>query len=180
MKNLLVILAFLFTISCENDPLSSGDTSVTTDEEVSIKTNPCTLIDEVEIKEILSLPMDAPSEIKNTERTYPTCFYKWKTIQFSKKMKIGDTEKEIDYPTEMSIVLVDNATKEMYKKSTKVYKDGQAVNDVGEMATWGGQMNQLSFLSNGYMVHLHLQKSNDAEENKAVAIKMADLISKGL
>jgi len=137
---------------------------------------PCDLLTESEIKKTFSISEAEPAEIKNVVRTYPTCFYKWESISFSKTSIIGGNEVSIDYPTEVSIVVVKNASEEMYQTSTRVYKDGQAQQGIGDMAIWGGGMSQLTFLSKGYMIHLNVQMSDVEMINKENAIKLSAFI----
>jgi len=183
MNKFLLILAILpFCISCGNG--ETTDTEASTKMETSMvkdtEKSPCELVSEATIEKILSIPLDTPTEVNNAMRTYPTCFYTWETVQFSETKKIGNKDMSIDFPTEVTIVLVKNATKSMFQTSVKVYKDRQTQNDVGEMAVWGDQMSQLSFLTKGYMIHLYVKMSSDATENKNKALKISEEIIENL
>lgn len=78
------------------------------------------------------------------------------------------------------IVLVANANKSMYERSIVVYKDAEKITGLGEMATWGEGMSQVSFLSNGNLIHLHLKVSGKNSENKNKAIELAKLVTERL
>ncbi len=181
MKKYLCIISILIITVAGNSKTSTfssedekphGDIIV----ENEIEKLPCDLLTESDIKKTLSISEEEHAEIKNVVRTYPTCFYKWESISFSKTSIIGGNEVSIDYPTEVTIVVVKNASEEMYQTSTKVYKDGQAQQGIGDMAIWGGGMSQLTFLSKGYMIHLNVQMSNVEMINKENAIKLSALI----
>jgi hypothetical protein len=185
MKNILLIIFISFSISSDAFSMSHQNDAVTPfhgeeTEEVGLSNkeekSPCNLISEKEIKRLFSIPENVETEIENTLRTYPTCFYKWESIKFSETKKFGNNEISIDYPTELTIVLVKNATEKSYEASIKAYRDGQSQNGIGEMATWGGQMSQITFLSHGYLIHVHAKKSAIETENKEIAIKIAELI----
>jgi len=184
MKKILFIIILSATIGCGNNNSTPSNDQETPEAKVStaneIEKSPCELVSESDIKNLFSIPENVTTDINNTVRTYPTCFYKWKTIQFSETKKIGNSEVSINYPTEMSIVLVKDATEKMYETSIKVYKDGATENGIGDMATWGGKMSQLTFLSNGYMIHLFVKKSAIESENKEIANKIAALITEQL
>tara|TARA_R110002167_G_scaffold29771_5_gene99104 strand:+ start:1087 stop:1611 length:525 start_codon:yes stop_codon:yes gene_type:complete len=170
----------MLTISCGNksskrsveDKNPQGDAIAVNDMEKS----PCELLTESEIKKSLSIPNEAVTEFKDVVRTYPSCFYKWEAFTFSKSRKLGGQEVSVDYPTEVGIVVVKNATEKMFQTSTKVYKDGQAQQGIGEMAVWGTRMSQLTFLAKGKMIHLNVSMSNVVNENKAQALSLAALI----
>ena len=85
-------------------------------------------------------------------------------------------EYTIDYPSEISLVLVANANQKMFETSTAVYKDGETVGGLGDNAMWGVKMLQLTFLAKGYMIHLHVSMSSDQAEDKENAIVLAGKI----
>lgn len=184
-KAILLITACIFAIACGNSETSKSENSqteaVTTEKEAISSTNesatsPCGFVSEAKIKEVLALPTDAIAEIKDVKRTYPTCFYKWDTVAFTKTQTIGGQEINLDYPAEATIVLVKNANKKMFEMSTKVYKDGESQNGIGDMAIWGSKMSQLTFLAKGTMIHLQVRVTKDAAANKAKAVALAALI----
>jgi len=124
----------------------------------------------------LTIPADAPTEVKDEMRTYPTCFYKWESVNYSTTKTIGGREISLEYPAETTLVLVKEATQAMFTASTKVYKDGVSQDGIGEMAVWGEQMSQLTFLAKGTMVHVNVKVSADAASNRAKAVELASLI----
>ncbi|CAM3307381.1 hypothetical protein [Aequorivita lipolytica] len=184
-KSLLLIAICIFTVACGNSETSKAENSQS-DATVSEKddstaenenaTSPCGLVTETKIKEVLGIPADDLTEIKDVMRTYPSCFYKWETIAFTTKKSIAGQEVILNYPAEASIVLVKNATEKMFGISTKVYKDGVAIDGIGDLAIWGSTMSQLTFLTKGTMIHLHVRISDDATANKVKAVELAALI----
>jgi len=170
MKRMLfVITAFIFLVSCgKDDSTSKKDKS------------PCSLISETEIKEILSLPEEAPTTMKDEVLTFPTCSYKWETLTYEDQIEISGRIITYDEAYSMMIVLVSDANKSMYERSIVVYKDAEKVSGLGEMATWGESMSQVTFLANGHLVHLHLKVSATKSENKSKAIELAKLVEERL
>lgn len=136
----------------------------------------CQLIGEKEIKRILSIPSDANSSIKDVVRTYPTCFYKWEAIKIEEEKIIAGNKFRSNYPAELSLVLVQSANEKMFETSVTTYKDGVDVKGIGEAAIWGDQLSQLTILSNGTMVHIHVKVSTESEDNKMKAIEVAKKI----
>ena len=172
MKKLLFIIsAFILLSSCVNNKSK---------EKSPENESPCSLVTEAEIKEILSIPQDAVTTMEDVDYTYPTCSYEWETLIYVKKMTMSGQDLELEYPYSLMIVLVDNADDAMFEQSTVVYKDGEKLSGLGDMATWGDSMSQLTFLSGGKMIHLNLKTSDNANENKEKAIKLAKLIEKRL
>ncbi|WP_157429266.1 hypothetical protein [Aequorivita sublithincola] len=184
-KSLLLIVACIFAIACGNSETSKAESTqteaITNEKEaapevIESASSPCGFVTEEKIKEILGIPADDLAEIKDVVRTYPTCFYKWKTTAFTTKKTVAGQEISLNYPAEASIVLVENANEKMFGISTKVYKDGVTVDGIGDMATWGSRMSQLTFLAKGTMIHLHVRISDDAAANKVKAVALAALI----
>lgn len=184
-KALLLIFVFTLTIACGNSETSkaeNGQTEVVTTEKADAPkatekaSSPCGFVTEAKMKEVLGIPADATTEIRDVMRTYPTCFYKWESITFTRKQTISGRELDLEYPAEVAIVLVAKATKKMFETSTSVYKDGEAQDGIGEMAIWGSQMSQLTFLAKGTMIHLNVKVSGDAASNKAKALELSALI----
>ncbi|WP_026450340.1 hypothetical protein [Aequorivita capsosiphonis] len=184
-KVLLLITVFIFAIACGNSETSKienaeTETSVaekaTTPDATKTASSPCEFVSESKIKEVLGIPADAPTEMKDVMRTYPSCFYEWESVTFNVKRNISGREMSLDYPAEASIVLVKDASEKMFEISGNVYKDGEAQDGIGGMAVWGEKMSQLTFLAKGTMVHLHVKVSSDPADNKAKAIELADLI----
>lgn len=184
-KVLLLITVCIFTIACGNSETSKTDSSQTepmpiekeaAPEVIESASSPCGFVTETKIKEVLGIPADAPTEMKDVMRTYPTCFYEWESITFSTKRSIAGQEVSLDFPAEAAIILVKNATDKMFGISTSVYKDGETIAGIGDMAMWGVKMSQLTFLAKGTMIHLHVKVSGDAAANKAKASELAALI----
>ncbi len=186
MKKAFVLITFcLFTIACGNSETSKDEKTETeaivtekeaTPEITEKASSPCAFISEAKIKEVLGIPADAVTEMKDVMRTYPTCFYKWESVMFSTKRTIAGKEVSLDFPAEVTIVLVKNASDKMFETSTKVYSDGEVQDGIGDMAMWGTQMSQLTFLAKGTMIHLHVKVSGDLAANKSKALELATLI----
>lgn len=185
MKNLLIIVAiFSISLACNTKKSTLSDNQegakVQSSGNNETDKSPCDLVDLTTLQKFLSIPEDTTPEIKDVMRTYPSCFYEWENISFSKTKMVGNNEMKLDYPTQVSIILVKDANEDMYQQSIKVYKDAKAQDGIGEMATWGEKMSQITFLSNGYMVHLHVEMSSKASENKQNALKIASEIVQNL
>ena len=171
-KPIILLVIFMFTLACGNSEKSSTEKK----EQSSVKgigLSPCELLTEAEIKSALSIPAETVTSMNEKNTTYPSCFYKWKSITWPVK-SMGDLS--FDYPAEMSIVLLTNANKEMYEASIKFYKDGQIENGVGKMATWSEKSTQLTFLAKGKLIHVHSRTSADGVANKIKTIKIAKMI----
>jgi hypothetical protein len=182
-KSIVLIISCIFAIACGNSETSKSektDTIVAEKEAAPTKaesaSSPCEFISEAKVKEVLGIPAEAPTEMKDVMRTYPTCFYKWETVTFSTKRSVAGQEVTLNYPAEVTIVLVGKASAKMFETSTSVYKDGEAVDSIGDMAMWGTRMSQLTFIAKGTMIHLHVKTSLDAADNKKKAIELANLI----
>ncbi len=184
-KSLLLITICIFVIACgnsENSKAEGTQTEAITNEKEAAPavtesaSSACSFVTESKIKEVLGIPADAPTEMKDVMRTYPTCFYKWESVMFSTKRTIAGKEVSLDFPAEVTIVLVNNASEKMFETSTKVYKDGEVQDGIGDMAMWGAQMSQLTFLAKGTMIHLYVKVSGDSAANKAKAVELAALI----
>ncbi len=142
-------------------------------EHTSRDLSPCEFLTNTEIKNALDIPADAQTSKVKKNTTYPSCFYKWESITFPYEVYKG---RMADYPAELSIVLATNINKKLYEQSIAVYKDAEAINDVGEMATWSKKMSQITFLYNNNLIHVHTKISADAAANKSKSIKIAKLI----
>src|SRR5690606_486322 len=109
-KSLVLIAACIFTFACGNSEKSKGEnsqTEVLTTENAAAPavtesaSSPCGFVTEAKIKEILAIPADAPTEMKDEMRTYPTCFYKWESVMFTVKRSISGREMNLEYPAEV-------------------------------------------------------------------------------
>ncbi len=176
MKKIFLVISILtFLLSCKTKDSDSVSTDSTVNGTSDSK-SPCELLTEKEIQLTLAFPENSSPEINDAMRTYPTCFYKWETITYSSEIDVSGTIINIENPSELTIVLVNDATESMYHTSIKVYGDAEKITDVGEMATWGNRLSQISFLKNGYLIHLHLKVSDNTADNKGKAIKLAKLV----
>ena len=177
MKKIFALLVILMcSIACGNSEKSKSEKNeITTNNDIEL--SPCDLLTETEIKEVLSIPSEAETSMKEKNTTYPICFYKWKSITWPVK-SVGD--HTIDYPAELSIVLVNNADKAKYETAVKFYEEGEIENGVGDMATWSEKKTQLTFLAKGKLIHVHVRTSADAADNKIKTIKMAKKIIENL
>ncbi|MBF8148591.1 hypothetical protein ITJ86_01705 [Winogradskyella sp. F6397] len=174
MKKLLILLLiFTCTIACGN---SEKTASEQTEHTIDTNLSPCDLVTEPEIKSALSIPADAETSMNEKDTTYPICLYKWKSVTWPFE-RYGHT---IDYAAELSIVLVNNASKSNYEASIKVYKDGIKENGIGEMSTWSEKKTQITFLSKGKLIHVHSRTTADAASNKAKTINLAKQIVKNI
>lgn len=177
-KLLFILFGFILLTSCGgNGSKTPSSEAKTTKTKI---TSPCSFLSEAEIKDVLSLPQDAPTTMEDVEYTYPTCSYEWKTLVYQGSTTVGKQEVALEFPYKLMIVLVSKANKSMYEKSTVVYKDGEEINGLGEMAMWGDSMSQVTFLSGGYMIHLSLKISDDNSKNRDKAIELAKLIQERL
>lgn len=158
-----------------------GQSGIPANETADLSVNsPCELISDAKLNELLGISADAEVSKKNAVRTYPSCFYKWESVTFEVTKNIGGNDIHIDNPTEVNIVLVEDADKEMYQQSIKVYRDGVDLDGIGKMAVWGNDLSQISFLAKGKLIHLYVKKSFDTKENKAAAQKIAEAIIEDL
>lgn len=142
-------------------------------EHTSIDISPCQFLTNTEIKNALDIPADAQTSKVEKNTAYPSCFYKWESITFPYEVYKG---RMADYPAELSIVLAANTNKKLYERSISVYKDGEVIDGVGEMATWSKKMSQITFLYKTNLIHVHTKTSADAAANKSKSIKIAKLI----
>ena len=184
-KALILIICGILAIACGNTETSKAEnnhTEALNTEKAAVPattekaSSPCGFVTEAKIKEVLGLPADAVTDMRDVMRTYPTCFYKWESVIFTRKQMISGRELDLEYPAEVVIVLVKHASSQMFDTSTTVYKDGETQDGIGEMAIWGSQMSQLTFLAKGTMIHLNVKVSGDAADNKAKAVELAGLI----
>lgn len=177
MKQLLLIPILIFIVSCGNSEKSTSEESlrekITPTSTKATGQNPCELLSETEIKNALSIPADAETTINEKNTTFPSCFYKWKSITWPYEVMNGYMA---EYAAEMSIVLVTDVDKEKYKTAVSYYKDGEMIDGVGDMATWSEKMAQITFLYKGNLIHVHARTSADAASNKVKTIKVAKQI----
>ncbi len=177
-----VCMLSLFLLSCggaETDPETIADKVV---EEMQssgstlVVSSPCELLSVNDVRTICSVSNDYEIEQEDKKYTYPTCSFRWEDGKVKKEMEVAGRKMTIDHPSEVLVVMVVEANEAMYDRSTKVYEDGEDISSVGEKAIWGTDMSQLSFLESGYLFHVHVQTSNDNEENKKQAIEIAQTL----
>lgn len=178
MKKLLYFLPALFLfVSCANSE-KFGDNS---DLYGSLEDyeSPCEILSEAKVKEALSIPAAAETEVYEKQDNFPICFYTWESITFPGE--IGrKTQEEINFPAEASIVLVKGMTKKAYDNSVKIYDKGEKIDRIGEMAIYSPIKRQLTFLSDGNLVHVRVRISADEAANREKAIKLATLVNNEL
>jgi hypothetical protein len=114
--------------------------------------------------------------MENVVLTHPTCIFKWEDGKVFYQKYIGNIEVKTNLPSEILIVLVKDISDKEFKSLVKVYKNAQAINNVGEMAIWDKKMLQLSFLIKNNLFHIRVKASNDEEINKEKAIEVSKLI----
>lgn len=142
--------------------------------------SPCELISVEEVRGFFSVPEDIDIEMEDKVYTHPTCSFEWQDGKVVSTMEAGGRQVELKKPSELMVVMVFPAKEFMYNTAIKVYKDIETVPDVGEMASWGNQMSQLTFFSGKYLFHVHVKASNDDAANRAKAMKVARFIMKQL
>jgi len=173
MKKVLLIISILISATaCKNNENPNSMTNKTAKEEKKA----CDLITETEIKNLLAIPDSAVTLIENEAPTHPTCFYTWESVIYTRTRNIGGQDLNLEYPAKASIVLVENANEGMYKASLNAYKDPQGENGIGDMATWGADLSQLTFVAKDFLVHINVKVASDENDNKEKAIKLAKLV----
>ncbi|MBA6152016.1 hypothetical protein [Gelidibacter maritimus] len=173
MKKSLVLIAIVLSVfACGNSEKSNSD-KIQDGSDKSRAQSPCELLSETEIKNTLSIPTETETSMKEKNTTFPTCFYKWESITWPYEVMNGHMA---NYAAEMSIVQVSNIKEAQYKSSVSYYKDGESVDDIGDMATWSTKKTQLTFLYKGNLIHVHARTSADADSNKTQTLALAKLI----
>ena len=181
-KLTIALILPMFIFSCTDSTESSEvDIEKLVEEVLSDDTNvsagsPCELLSIVDVKSICGVSSEFEIVQQDKEYTYPTCTFKWEDGKVTHAMSVGGQELTVDMPSEIMLVMVANSNEGMFTQSTSVYKDGADVEGVGDFASWGTKMSQLTFLSKGYMFHVKLKVSNDSEDNKQKAKEVAELI----
>ena len=174
----LSLFIFSFGHSAQVHFKKVSDETLTENPEI-LSGSPCDLVSVEDVKSICKVSDEFEIIREDKAYTHPTCTFKWKDGKVTKLMRVAGREITTDMPSEIMIVMVNNSNEKMFAQSTSVYKDGVPVNGVGEKATWGTTMSQLTFLSNGYMFHVHVKVSNDYEDNKQKAMEIAHLLIRG-
>lgn len=181
-KVFLLIALVPVLLACTSNESTASSTSLEKKVEtqksakLSGPVSPCELVPVDVVRAMFAVADDIQIEMKDRVLTYPTCSFEWEDGKVVHTMQAGTNELHINMPSEVMIVMVKDAVESMYNTSIQVYKDIETVDNIGEMASWGAKMAQLTFLSNHYMFHVHVRTSNDNEENKAKASEVAKLI----
>lgn len=147
-----------------------------TSQAAAIPDSPCELVSSENIRQIVGVDAAFEITMQDKEYTYPTCKFEWEDQKVKKTMEVGGRTMEIDMPSEVLLVLVKDVNEKMFNRSTQVYKDGEDVSGVGEMAVWGDELAQLTFLKGSVMMHVHVKVNNDNVVNKKKAIEIAEFI----
>ncbi|MDR6299606.1 hypothetical protein [Mesonia maritima] len=178
-KTIVFFVIILAVLACKNSEKSSTEEMQEVEMTAHSKVNqsPCELLTDAEIKKALAIPADAETSKVKKNTTYPACFYKWESITFPYEVF---NRHMTNRPAEMSIVWAINVNKKLYKQSIAVYKDGEAIDNVGEMAIWSEKMGQITFLKGGNLIHVKAEISADNAFNKAKSIKVAKLFANKL
>lgn len=179
-KTTLILAIPFFVFSCGNseENTSSDDTAAGSEKTASAAMSiesPCELISSEEVASICDVASEFKIAQEDKMLTYPTCIFKWEDGKVKRSTKIGNTQVDFDMPSEVLIVMVKNANEKMFEQSTTVYKDGVDVK-IGDKAIWGVTMSQLTFLAKGYMFHVNVKVTNDAEFNKEKAAEIAKML----
>ncbi|MBR9978491.1 MAG: hypothetical protein KFH87_10415 [Bacteroidetes bacterium] len=180
-----ILVASVIPASCAQEKSDTEiyqttvSTKTTADNGVSFE-SPCELISLEVVKSHIPIP-EGINVIKEDEKlTYPTCTFKWKDGIRKKSQTIGTTVVEYDIESKVLIVLVKDANSSMFDRSTSVYKNPEELTELGERAVWGENISQLTFLSKGVMMHVHVQVDNDKSVNRKHAIELTKHLLKGL
>lgn len=179
MKRLFSLTALLFCITACNNSSDANNSDKKTTTATAID-SPCEILSEKEIKNALNFSADLETDREEKDITYPMCKYKWEEASFDFTMDMpgpGNRTKTVDHPAEMYVTLVKDISEKQYKQSISVYDDGVKQDDIGELATWSAKKRQVTFLKNGYLIHVYLRVSEDEETNKKQVLKMAKLYS---
>ncbi len=162
-----------------NTETKSTNTSTTASDAVSFE-SPCELITLDAVKSYILIPDGIDVISENKMFTYPTCTFQWKDGIRKQSQTIGTTVVTYDVESKVMIVLVKDATLSMFDRSTSVYKDPEKLSGLGGHAVWGDNMNQLTFLSKGVMMHVHVHVDNDKSVNRKHAIEITKHLLKRL
>src|SRR5690606_26478207 len=102
--------------------------------------------------------------------TYPACVFTWPNLIVNRTTYTygeGIIEK---LPAEVKLIMIRNSDLNAYSRAIKTYSDPETIEGLGEGATWGNRLSQLTFFSTNHIFHVTVQVSDDLQTNKSVAI----------
>lgn len=185
MFYLLISTSLFFMFGCNSETSTNEKQSESTEEvkpeKLSDFESPCELLQLEDVRKILELKSDI--SIKNDDKMYThrTCKYEWEDGSMIKSQQIGTQTVSYEIPSEVMVVVARDASEANYRTVTnKVYKDPEELSGIGDLACWGANMNQLSFLKDGLFFHVHVMVSQDKAVNREKAIEFAKLIDSRL
>lgn len=176
---LLTAVPLMFAIVACSEPTKTDEKSEQQTASIaSLKTlvSPCEIVSEKDIRTIFALDNNVEIDDNDREVTHKTCSFEWKTGKLKRSQTIGKQVVEYEVPEKVLIVLAKNVSESGFERSTSVYKEAENLEGLGKMAKWGPNMNQVSFLVDDYLFHVHVFTSDDKAENKENAIHIAKLM----
>ena len=181
----IVFIGLSWLTSCAQENNDTDNNLALTTKETAGTTStslesPCELITLDVVKSQIPIPDGVDVVLEDKKLTYPTCIFKWKDGIRKQSQTIGTTVVTYDVESTVLIVLVKDAKSTMFDRSTSVYKNPEELSGLGDRAVWGDNMNQLTFLAKGVMMHVHVHVDNDKSVNKKHAIAIAQHLLKGL
>jgi len=174
-----LISACADTASEETNGLKSDEEELVaeqTEKENFLIQTPCDLITDTELKTILGISDDHEARIQDKIFAYPTCIFTWDDLLVRSTVPDFGTPPEQDKPAEVRITMIRKADVGTYDRAIKTYVDPQTIDGVGEMATWGDRLSQLTFLAQEHIFHVLVQASENQEKNKAAAIEIGKMM----
>ncbi len=184
-----IFILFVFTSSCtesttndERESASDEEVQTTPQEEKEnfLIQTPCDLITDTELKTILGISDDHEARIQDKIFAYPTCIYTWDDLLVPSTAPDFANPPGQDQPAEVRITMIRKADEGAYNRAIKTYVDPQTIDGVGEMATWGERLSQLTFLEQEHIFHVLVQASENQEKNKTAAIEIGKMMVKAI
>lgn len=165
-----------------NEPASDEEVQTTLQEEKEnfLIQTPCDLITDTELKTILGISDDHEARIQDKIFAYPICIFTWDDLLVPSTVPNFGTPPAQDQPAEVRITMIRKADKGTYDRAIKTYVDPQKIDGVGEMATWGDRLSQLTFLEQEHIFHVLVQAGENQEKNKAAAIEIGKMMVKAI
>ncbi len=178
MKKIFILSLSLILFSCGNDEsdLLKDRIEEVQNTERTFDGSPCELLSVDELRGICSVGDEFEIKQEAKKYTFPTCSYVWNDGKRTNTIVFSGIKRELPLENQVMIVMVKNASDDMFETSSKVYKDGISVDGVGKKAKWGEKMSQLSFLAKGYMFHVNVKAFRESSENKESAIKISQYL----